>query len=93
MGCKHGIAGPCTQCDMDEVRALYAAALLDAKRYRFMRENIDYTDSEDGSGFYWHNQRGEFSYAYRNDPDGRFRPTFESVIDAAMQRNETEGTE
>jgi hypothetical protein len=54
---------------------------LDAARYRFMRQNIDYTeDPEDGSGFYWHNQRGEFSYFI----SGGKRPTFEEVIDAAI---------
>ena len=52
----------------------------DAARYRFMRQNIDYTeDPQDGSGYYWHNQRGEFEYFIK---DGK-RPTFEEVIDAA----------
>ena len=57
----------------------------DAERFRLMRENIDVTDNGDGTGHYWHNQRGEFSFEYRRNPDGWFRPTFESVIDAAIQ--------
>jgi hypothetical protein len=61
------------------------AGKKDAERYRLMLENMDYTDNGDGTGFYWHNQRGEFSFEYRKDPDGAFRPTFESVIDAALQ--------
>jgi hypothetical protein len=53
----------------------------DAARYRFMRENIDYTDDrEDGTGYYWHNQRGEFSYVI----SGGRKPSFEEVIDAAI---------
>lgn len=64
----------------------------DAERYRFMRKNIDYTDNGDGTGFYWHNQRGEFSFEYRDDPDGAFRPTFESVIDEAMKPNVNSAT-
>ena len=66
-----------------------AAMRKNAARYLFMRENIDFTDNGDGTGFYWHNQRGEFSFAFRNDPDGRFRPTFESVIDAEMAKQNT----
>ena len=66
---------------------LQAALERDAARFRFMRQNIDFTDNGDGTGFYWHNQRGEFAYKYRTDPDGTWRPKFESVIDAAMNPN------
>lgn len=68
----------------DALRKECEALRKDAERYRLMAENIDYTDNGDGTGFYWHNQRGEFSFEYRDDPDGVFRPTFESVIDAAV---------
>lgn len=81
--------------ERDALKAELEAALsqaeadrVDAERYRFMRQEIDYTDNGDGTGFYWHNQRGDFSFEYVDDPDGLFRPTFESVIDAARLTKE-----
>ena len=56
----------------------------DAARYRFMRQNIDYTEyPKERDGHYWHNQRGEFYFEI--DKHGNF-PSFEEVIDAAMEK-------
>lgn len=71
---------PDVYAELDRLRSEVEAMRKDAERYRFMRQNIDVNTYKDGSGFYWHNQRGEFNFELTNGK----RPSFEELIDAAM---------